>query len=265
MHGSEAWALNLYATWRAPLVAFAAALLAALAVRVLRLRPLAPGVAGLGAGAGFASLAGLAWPVSGPLQLLGPVAAAAALVAVLAPALGPRAGVIGGAVLAVLGGWFMAGAPIHLAPSLRWIEAGGLAAVLALGALGLGRLGAGQVVLASLSLGCGMAAARIGHAWILAALVPGAGMLGAALAGGRTRARLAVPPAALAVAAVAAAWLWSVGDLRSFSPRPNAAAVLAPGLALWLAARLAPRLHLAAGGLGLAAATLAVWMIAGGR
>jgi hypothetical protein len=253
VHAGTALALSLWAGWRSPLVALAAALLAGLAGRGLRVRPLAEAAVGIGAAAGFVALAGLAWPPVGIAQRLAPIAAAATLAALLGRAW-PRAG---GGAAALLGGWFLAGAPLHLSARLSWIEAAGAAAVLALGLL---RLGMGQVVLASVSLACALSVAHAGPVWVLAALVPGAALVG----GLGARERL-VRPAALAVAAVAAACVLSAGDLQRLSVRPIEAAAAAPVLALWLAARLAPRLRLVAGGVGLAAATLVVWMIAGGR
>jgi hypothetical protein len=253
LHAGTALALSIWAGWRSPLVALAAALLAVLAGHGLRVKILAEAAVGIGAVAGFAALAGLAWPPAGMPQRLAPVAAAATLAALLGRAW-PRAG-IGAAAL--LGGWFLAGAPLHLSPWLHWIEAAGAAAVLSLGLLGLG---AGQVVLASVSLACALSVAHAGTVWVLAALVPGAALIGGLAARGRL-----VQPGAMAVAAVAAACVLSAGDLQRLSLRPIEAAAAAPVLALWLAARLAPRLRLVAGGVGLAAATLVVWMIAGGR
>jgi hypothetical protein len=284
MHAVHVLALSLWAACQAPLVALAASLLFALAARALRLGPLAAATAGIGAVAGFCALGGWAWPPPATLQRLAPAAAAATIAAVAQAAWLPRARIAAGALTALLGGWFLAGTPLHLLPSLRWVEAAGMAAALAVGALGLGALGAGQVVLASVSLGCGLSAAHVSHAWVLAALVPGAALIGASIAGvgmmrgqgsglrrgaalrgGPAAASAVTQPVALAVAAVAAACVLSAGDLQRLRPRPLEAAALAPVLAVWLAARLAPRLHVAAGGIGLAAATLLVWMIAGGR
>lgn len=253
VHAGTALALSLWTGWRAPLIALAAALLAGMAGRGLRVRSLAEAAVGIGAAAGFAALAGVAWPPAGIAQRLAPIAAAATLAALLGRAW-PRSA---GGAAALLGGWFLAGTPLHLSPPLPWIEAAGAASVLALGMLGLG---AGQVVLASVSLACALSVARAGPVWVLAALVPGAALAGGLAARGRL-----VQPAALAVAAVAAACVLSAGDLQRLRLRPIEAAAAAPVLALWLAARLAPRLRLVAGGVGLAAATLVVWMIAGGR
>jgi len=254
VHANIALALSLWAGWRAPLVALAAGLLASLAGRALRVPMLAAAAGGIGAAAGLYALAGFAWPVAGISQRLAPIAAAATVAALLGQARWPRAGIVGAALL---GGWFLAGAPQHPAPLLPWIETGGVAAVLAVGALGLGGLGAGQVVLASVSLACALSVARAGHPWVLAALVPGAAMVGGLAS--------LIQPSAMAVAAVAAACVLSADDLQHLRLRPIEAAAAAPVLALFLAARLAPRLRIVAGGVGVAAATLVVWMIAGGR
>ncbi|MBV9785963.1 MAG: hypothetical protein JO264_19345 [Acidisphaera sp.] len=243
-------------SWRAPLIALAVALAAAVAARVLRARASGLAAGGLGMAAGWAAVAGIALmprslPARLPLLALGAVAGALVLARLRR---GRRAGLI---ALALLGGWWLAGAP-RTGAGLRldWPAAAVGAAWIGATAWLLGEAEAPVLIAASLALAAALHAVGT-TAWPLLALVPGAAALGAAAAPA-----VESLPGVIGLGAAAAAAALAAGRLTHGRLGAVDVACLAPLATAWLAGRLLPRLRGLRGAAELGSALLALLLVA---
>jgi hypothetical protein len=206
------------AEWRVARVAFLVAVVAVIAARLLRLPALAAAACGLGAAAGWAVLSNLpAWPHTMPDRLpeLALLALLFAYLAELPRFRGSPPAMI--AVLGLLSGWWLAGAPQSLAA-----------------------LGHAWPSIAIVAVWTGADAIDAPTIWILLALVPAGAALGALPASGGPLTRL---PAAAGTGAVAGGAVAAAGLLRHGRVGPLEFACLAPLAVALVGGRLLPRLH----------------------
>jgi hypothetical protein len=104
--------------FRGPLIGFATALALALLGRFLRIQVLAVAAGGAGVIAGWYAITGAPWVMPPPVavDVLTGIAAAALLIGLVATRLGPASGATAGMLVAgILTGWWLSGAPRHLA------------------------------------------------------------------------------------------------------------------------------------------------------
>ncbi|MBV9782301.1 MAG: hypothetical protein JO264_00635 [Acidisphaera sp.] len=242
--------------WRAPLIAAAVALAAALAGRLLRVAALGFAAGGLGMLAGWVAEAGLSLHPRALPGRLPAVALVALAFAFLLERLG-RARQAGFFLVVLLGAWWLGGAPQTRAAA--WHEAADMvvaAAWIAASAWLLVQADLPALAASSLALWAALQAIGVG-VWALLAIVPGAAALGAAAAPERP----SVPPA-LGIGAAAAAAVIAAGRLPHAGLGPVDIACLAPLLTAWLAGRLVPRFRKLRGGAEAAGALLALALVA---
>ena len=230
------------AEWRVGRVAFLVALVAVIAARLFRLPALAAAACGLGAAAGWAVLSNLpAWPHA-MADRLPELAVLALLFAYLAelPAFrnSPPAMV---SVLALLSGWWLAGAPQSLAGlAPAWPSVAIIAAWTAAAALLLAEADGWLVAAAAFALWAALHAIDAPRIWILLALVPAGAALGALPAAGGPLTRL---PAAAGTGAVAGGAVAAAGLLRHGRVGSLEFACLAPLAVALIGLRILPRLR----------------------
>ena len=117
--------VGLFHQWhpfRGPLIAIATALVLALLGRFLRIQLLAVAAGGAGVVAGWYAITGALWVMPPPVtvDVLTGIAAGALIIGLLAVRLGPGPGAMAALLVAgVLAGWWLAGAPRHLARCMR--------------------------------------------------------------------------------------------------------------------------------------------------
>jgi hypothetical protein len=261
------WASGL--SWvevRPALLAAALALALLLAGGLLRRPRLQSAACGAGLLLGWGAVAGLARPgVPGSLPLL----ALAALVAgLLADGLGGRrSGPAAGVGVAVLCGWFLAGAPhsrVGISAALPALVLGSLATLLAVRALERAR-DPWRAAAAGLALLAGLMLAHAPAIWIAAALAALVSCLGW---WARLRGAAVLLPSAVGLAVPAVAAALGAGRPAGLSLTRTDLAALAPALALWLAGQLGRRfpglgrtpLPLVSGAAS-ALAIVAVWLV----
>jgi hypothetical protein len=229
-----------------PLIAFAVALILALAGRFLRVGLLAAAAGGAGVVAGWYAITGRLW-VTQPqpsVDKLTEVAVGALLIGLLCYWLGPgRRAWIGVLFAALVAGWLLAGTPRDQA-SLRagWPIGLGvaLATLLFAYSLTLKTPGPLRLALAGLTLATALHVAGAPPLWTQLALVPGLAAL----------AMFALPPmpglgtlaVAVDVAALACLAAIILGRLPRLGLAATDAAALSPLLAVWLQPRTAERL-----------------------
>ena len=144
-------------------------------------------------------------------------------------------------VLALLSGWWLAGAPqsltglVHALPSVAIVAAWTAAA-----ALLLAEADGWRVAAAAFALWAGLHAIDAPMIWVLLALAPAAAALGALPAPGSPLTRL---PAAAGIGAVAGGAVVAAGLLRHGRVGPLEFACLAPLAVAWIGARILPRLR----------------------
>ena len=235
--------------FRGPLIAFAVALALALAGRFLRIGLVAAAAGGAGVLAGWYAISGRLWVTSPHLSVddLTPLAGAMLLIGLLCARLGPGRGAsIGMLLAAAFAGWWLSGAPMHLA-GLRadWPIALGVAAAVLLFArlLAASMLEPLRLALAGLTMAASLHVVAAPPVWALLALVP-------ALAAVAMLALPAMPgPVALPVAADTAAVgslaVIAIGRFRRLGVGSIDVAALSPLLALWLVPHVAARLRVA--------------------
>jgi hypothetical protein len=230
------------AEWRVARVAFLVAVVAVIAARLLRLPALAAAACGLGAAAGWAVLSNLpAWPhtMADRLPELALLALLFAYLAELPRFRGSPPAMI--AVLGLLSGWWLAGAPQSLAAlGHAWPSIAIVAAWTGAVALLLAEADGWRVAAAAFALWAALHAIDAPTIWILLALVPAGAALGALPASGGPLTRL---PAAAGTGAVAGGAVAAAGLLRHGRVGPLEFACLAPLAVALVGARLLPRLH----------------------
>lgn len=252
----------LWQAFQAPLIGALVALAGVLAGRWLRW-PLVLAAAGpIGVCVGWLMLARSPVAATGAAagKLL-PIGLAGAVLCPLAARLLPRHGaMICLALLALGGGWWLAGAPRQLANA---VAIGFLFALLVL-ALGLGgrflaRSGPWGLILAAIGLAGALWVAKAPPVWLLLALAPALVSVAVLLAPAATEFLLL--PVAIDLLATALALILAAGRL----PRLGVNAIDVAALAPFLAALLAPRLRLSPPLAGIAAASIAIFLAWGAR
>jgi hypothetical protein len=261
------WEREVLLVWqvgRAPIVAAAVALAAWLLGRLLQSARLQAAAGGLALCAGWAVALGLTVAPRMPAERL-PMLAAVALAAGVAVDLSGRVAGLAGVLLAIAGGWWLAGAPHSDAAAglvLPEMACLALAVLLALRVLRAPR-SPWSGVAAALALWGALAAAKAPGSWTglaLVLLVAGLGQVGAPRGAAAVRLPVAAGLAGLAGLAVLALGRLGRGGVSRLD-----LAALAPLLAIWATPRLAARLPWLGGvGGALAAATLAVAVAWGG-
>lgn len=230
------------AEWRVGRVAFLVAVLAAIIARLVRLPALGAAACGLGVAAGWAVLSNLpAWPHAMP-DRMPELALLALLFAYLAELPTFRVSLPAMiAVLALLSGWWLAGAPRSLAGlEHSWSAIAIVAAWTAATALLLAEADGWRVAAAAFALWAALHAIDAPTIWILLALVPAGAALGSLPAAGSPLTRLA---AAAGTGAVAGGAVAAAGLLRHGRVGPLEFACLAPLAVAWIGARILPRLR----------------------
>ena len=261
------WEREVLLVWqvgRAPIVAAAVALATWLLGRLLQSARLQAAAGGLALCAGWAVALGLTVAPRMPAERL-PMLAAVALAAGVAVDLSGRVAGLAGVLLAIAGGWWLAGAPHSDAAAglvLPEMACLALAVLLALRVLRAPR-SPWSGVAAALALWGALAAAKAPGSWTglaLVLLVAGLGQVGAPRGAAAVRLPVAAGLAGLAGLAVLALGRLGRGGVSRLD-----LAALAPLLAIWATPRLAARLPWLGGvGGALAAATLAVAVAWGG-
>jgi len=261
------WEREVLLVWqvgRAPIVAAAVALAAWLLGRLLQSARLQAAAGGLALCAGWAVALGLTVAPRMPAERL-PMLAAVALAAGVAVDLSGRVAGLAGVLLAIAGGWWLAGAPHSDAAAglvLPEMACLALAVLLALRVLRAPR-SPWSGVAAALALWGALAAAKAPGSWTglaLVLLVAGLGQVGTPRGAAAVRLPVAAGLAGLAGLAVLALGRLGRGGVSRLD-----LAALAPLLAIWATPRLAARLPWLGGvGGALAAATLAVAVAWGG-
>ncbi len=234
--------LALAAEWRAGLIALLAALAAALIARMLGHRRLGAIACGVGLAAGWAWLSNLpAWPrgLADRMPEMAMIATAPAWFA--GTRLFQRARTPTLVAVALLCGWWLAGAP-HAVPAL--LRAGSVLAVLAgwtaATMLLLAEADPWRVTAAALALWAALSATGAPVVWTALALAPAAAALGAIAAPPSAGILL---PAAAGIGAVVGGSMVTGGLLRYGRLGAVDFVGLAPLAAVFLAARLLPRLR----------------------
>ncbi len=236
-------------SFHAPLLAFAVALALAGAARFLRVGFLAAAAGSAGVLAGWHAITGTLWVATPRISIddLTQIAAVALLIGLVVARLAEGTARTVGALLAALfAGWWLMGAPRHLA-GLRadWLVGLGTA----LATLMMARLlttGAQQpllAVLASATLAASLYVAGVPLVWLQLALVPALAALAMCVL--PPIPGLSVLPVAADIAALSCRVVVAMGRLPRLSLGAIDLAAASPFLALWLAPRAAPRFSLA--------------------
>lgn len=235
--------------FHAPVLAFAVALALAGAARFLRVGFLAAAAGGVGVLAGWYAITGALWVITARVSIdyLTQIAAAALLIGLLVGRLAEgSAGTVGALAAALFSGWWLMGAPRHLA-GLRAGWPVGLATALAtLMLIRLSTTGVQQpllAVLASATLAASLYVAGVPPVWLQLALVPALAALAMCLL--PPTPGLAVLPVAADIAALSCLVVVAVGRLPRLQVGAIDVAAASPYLALWLVPRAAPRFSLA--------------------
>lgn len=255
--------LQAFLQWRAPIAAgvvLAAAWLLGRLMRAFRLQEAAGGLA-LGVGWTLA-LGGLALVPHTPAERL-PLLAVAALAIGLAAEFSRPVAALGGGVLAVAGGWWLAGAPRSDAAAGLVLPAMALLALAVLLALRLLRAPRNpwSALAGALALWGALAVVPTPPLWTGLALVAAVAAVGQPWM--RREAAAVRLPMAVALAGLAGLAVLALGRFGRGGVSRVDLAVLAPVLAIWGAQRLLMRLPWAGGlAAALAAAALAV-LVAG--
>jgi hypothetical protein len=246
--------------FHAPLLALGVALALALSGRFLRVSLLAAAAAGMGVLVGWYLITGALWVTTPRLSIddLVQIAAVALVVGIGTTRTGPGTIAILGALAAALfAGWWLAGAPRHLA-GLRanWPIALGTAAatLVFIRALATGALQPLNVAMAALTLAASLYLVAAPFVWLQLALVPSlAALVLFALPSMPAQAAL---PLAADIAAIDCLAVVTLGRLPHLGVSPIDVAAASPLLALWLVPRMAPRLGFAGQATPLAACLL---------
>ena len=236
LHGNlgELWQL-----FQAPLIGALAALAGVLAGRWLRWPLIAAAAAPLGICLGWLLLARspIAASAAAAAKLL-PIGVACAILCPLAARLLPRHGsTICLVLLALGGGWWLAGAPRQIAGAIAvGFLLAGLILALGLGARLLARGGPWRLIFVAISLAGALWVAKAPPIWLLLALAPA--LISLTLLAAPAVTELLLLPVAINLLATALATLLAAGRLPRLGLNPIDIAVAAPFLAALLAARL---------------------------
>ena len=232
-------------SFHAPLLAFAVALALAGAARFLRVGLLASAAGGAGVLAGWYAITGAFWVATPRISIddLTQIAAIALLVGlVVAQFAEGTAGTIGAVLAALFAGWWLMGAPRHLA-GLRAAWPVGLATALATVILmRLATRGAQPpllAVLAGVTLAASLYVAGVPLVWLQLALVPALAALAMCVL--PPMPGLAALPVAADTAALSCLVVFAAGRLPRLQLGAADVAAASPFLALWLVNRAAPR------------------------
>jgi hypothetical protein len=258
--------------FRGPLIGFATALALALLGRFLRIQVLAVAAGGAGVIAGWYAITGAPWVMPPPVavDVLTGIAAAALLIGLVATRLGPASGATAGMLVAgILTGWWLSGAPRHLAAMhASWPIALGVAlmTILFVRALAAGESQPWWLALSGLTMAASLHVVGVQSEWVQLALVPGVSALGLLLAPPMPG---IVLPVAVDIAAIGSMAALTLGRLPRFGFGPVDLAVLSPLLALWLAPHTVARVRFAGRAAPLVASVvagaIAVGVVWGGR
>jgi hypothetical protein len=255
---------GLFHQWhpfRGPLIGFAAALALALLGRILRVQLLAVAAGGVGVVAGWYAITGALWVMPPPVtvDVLTGLAAAGLIIGLVAVRLGPASGATAAALVAgVLAGWWLSGAPRHMAAvHASWPIALGVGVVTTLfvRTLATGESQLLRLALSGLTMAASLHVVGVQSEWVQLALVPGVAAL----------ALLVVPPmpgigllpVALDIVAVGGTAILALGRLPRVGFGVVDLAVVSPLLGLWLAPHTAARLRFAGRAAPLVASVLA--------
>lgn len=247
----------LTAEWRAALIAILVALATAIAGRLLGLRRLGAAACGLGLAAGWASLSNLpAWPRGLPDRLPEFALISVPFVFVLGGGWAKRAQIPAVLAMALLGAWWLAGAPRQVPDLLQnWRTMAVLAGWIGGSCLLLAEADSWRVAAAALALWAALNAVAAPPIWTALALVPAVAVVGAWFAAGSQQALL---PAAAGIGAIAGGTMAAAGLLRQGRLAPVDLVALAPLAAAWFAARILPRFRRLGGAASPAAGILAL-------
>jgi hypothetical protein len=244
--------VGLFHPWhpfRGPLIGFATALALALLGRILRIQLLAVAASGVGVIAGWYAITGALWVMPPPVtvDVLPGIAAAALIIGLAAVRLGPASGATAALLFAaLLAGWWLSGAPRHLATMhASWPIALGVAVatILFIRALATGESQPLRLVLAGLTMAASLHVVGGASEWVQFALVPGVAAL--AMLVSPPMPGIGVLPVALDIVAVGSAAVLTLGRAPRFAFGVVDLAVLSPLLALWLAPHTAARVRFA--------------------
>lgn len=268
--------VGLFHQWhpfRGPLIGFATALALALLGRILRIQLLAIAAGGAGVVAGWYAITGALWVMPPPvtMDVLTGIAAAALIIGLVAVRLGPASGTMAGTLVAgVLAGWWLSGAPRHLAAlHASWpIALGvGVATILFVRALTMGESQPLRLALAGLTMAASLHVVGVQSEWVQLALVPGVAALSMLIS--PPIPGIGVLPVALDIVAVGSMVVLTLGRAPRLAFGVVDLAVLSPLLALWLAPHAAARVRFAGRGAPLVASVvagaIAIGVVWGGR
>jgi hypothetical protein len=259
--------------FRGPLIGIATALVLALLGRILRIQLLAVAAGGAGVIAGWYAITGALWVMPPPvtMDVLTGIAAAALVIGLVAVRLGPGPGAMAGLLFAgVLAGWWLAGAPRHLAAvHASWpIAVGvGVATILFIRVVATGESQPLRLALCGLTMAASLHVVGVSPEWVQLALVPGVTAL--ALLVSPPMSGIGVLPVALDIVAVGSMAVLTLGRAPRLAFGVVDLAVLSPLLALWLAPHTAARVRFGGRAAPLVASVvagaIAVGLVWGGR
>jgi hypothetical protein len=231
------------------MIAIATAVGLGLLGRVLRIALLAGVAGGAGVVAGWYAITGALWVMPPPVtvDLLTGMAAAALIIGLAAGRVGVGAGATAGLLVAgVLAGWWLSGAPRHLATlHASWPIALGVAAATLL----FGRAVETEasrplrLALSGLTMAASLHVAGVASEWSELALVPGVVVL--ALLVSPPMPDVGALPVALDIVAAGCMTILTLGRLPRAGFGVIDLAVLSPALALWLAPHVDARVRFA--------------------
>lgn len=236
-------------SFHAPLLAFAVALALAGAARFLRVGFLAAAAGGAGVLAGWYAITGTFWVALPRISIddLTQIAAVALLIGlVVARFAEGTAWTVAALLAALLAGWWLMGAPRHLAGLRAGWPVGLGTTVATLMLIRLLMTGAQQpllAVFASATLAASLYVAGVPFVWLQLALVPALAALAMCVLPATPG--LAALPVAADIAALSCLAVVALGRLPRLQIGAVDVAAASPFLALWLAPRAAPRFSLA--------------------
>lgn len=245
--------IGLFHQWhpfRGPLIGLATALVLALLGRFLRIQLLAVAAGGVGVVAGWYAITGALWVMPPPVtvDVLTGIAGAGLIIGLVAVRLGPGSSAMAGLLAAgVLAGWWLSGAPRHLAAvhATSWPITLGVCVMTALfvRTLAAGESQSLRLVLSGLTMAASLHVVGVQSEWVQLALVPGVAAL--ALLVAPPMPGIGVLPVALDIVAVGSTAVLALGRLPRLGFGVVDLAVLSPLLALWLAPHTATRVRFA--------------------
>lgn len=262
--------VGLFHQWqpfRGPLIGIATALVLALLGRILRIQLLAVAAGGAGVVAGWYAITGALWVMPPPVtvDVLTGIAIAALIFGLGAVRLGPASGAMAALlVAAILAGWWLSGAPRHLAAMhASWPIALGVAVatILYVGALRTGESQLLRLALSGLTMAASLHVVGGASEWVQLALVPGVAAL--AMLVSPPMPGIGVLPVALDIVAVGSMAALTLGRAPRRGFGVVDLAVLSPLLALWLAPHTAARVRFAGRAAPLVASVVAGAIAAG--